>query len=164
MKHIHTFESFLNEAKEFSFTFDYNTDEDDIEYIQNVLKKAGVTATAEAGVDSEEMVVKAANAIELRKAQKAIEADGFQIHEAVKSIPKDSPGWVHKIFKDKEYVEITPSTKLAKGDALVGINSGTFYEVFKDNGAKVIVKDDAWGDQTTYTREKIENSFLIKQK
>jgi hypothetical protein len=84
--------------------------------------------------------------------------------EGVTSIPKDSPGWVHDIFKDKKYVEITPSTKLAKGDALVGIYSGTFYEVFKDNGAKVIVKDDAWGSQKTYTREDFENSFLIKQK
>jgi len=71
----------VNEGKEFSFTFDYNTDEDDIEYIQNVLKKAGVNATAGVELDSEEMVVKAANAIELRKAKKAIEADGFQINE-----------------------------------------------------------------------------------
>ena len=86
------------------------------------------------------------------------------LNEGVTSIPKDSPRWVHDIFRDKEYVEITPSTKLAKGDALVGINSGTFYEVFKDNGAKVIVKDDAWGSQKTYTREEFENAFLIKQK
>lgn len=71
----------VNEAKEFSFTFDYNTDEDDIAYIQNVLKKAGVNATAGVELDSEEMVVKAANAIELSKAKKAIEADGFQINE-----------------------------------------------------------------------------------
>jgi len=83
MKNIKTFESFLNEGKEFSFTFDYNTDEDDIEYIQSILKKAGVNATAEADLDSELMLVKAANAIELRKAQKAIEADGFQINEAM---------------------------------------------------------------------------------
>ena len=75
------FESFLNEGKEFSFTFDYNTDEDDIKYIQNILNKAGVNATAEAGLDSEEMVVKAANAMELRKAKKEIEADGFEINK-----------------------------------------------------------------------------------
>lgn len=82
LSHINESEE-VNEAKEFSFTFDYNTDEDDIAYIQNVLKKAGVNATAEAGLDSEEMVVKAANAIELRKAKKAIEADGFEINESV---------------------------------------------------------------------------------
>ena len=75
-------ESVTNEAKEFSFIFNYNTDEDDVAYIQNILKKAGVNATAEAGLDSEEMEVKAANAIELRKAKKAIEADGFEINEA----------------------------------------------------------------------------------
>ena len=72
--------SVTNEAKEFSFTFSYNTDEDDVAYIQKVLKKAGVNATAEAGLDSEEMEVKAGNAIELRKAKKAIEDDGFQIN------------------------------------------------------------------------------------
>jgi len=83
MKHINTFEHFLNEAKEFSFTFAYNTDDDDIEYIQNILKKAGVNATAEADIDSELMLVKAANAIELRKAKKAIEADGFEINESI---------------------------------------------------------------------------------
>jgi hypothetical protein len=82
LSHINESEE-VNEAKEFSFTFDYNTDEDDIAYIQNVLKKAGVNAIAEAGLDSEEMVVKAANAIELRKAKKAIEADGFEINESV---------------------------------------------------------------------------------
>lgn len=79
----------VTEAKEFSFTFDYNTDEDDIAYIQNVLKKAGVNATAGVELDSEEMVVKAANAIELRKAKKAIVADGFQINEA-KEIKSDA--------------------------------------------------------------------------
>ena len=76
-------ESVVTEAKEFSFIFNYNTDEDDVAYIQNILKKAGVNATAEAGLDSEEMEVKAANAIELRKAKKAIEADGFEINEAI---------------------------------------------------------------------------------
>jgi hypothetical protein len=85
MKKLHTFEEFLNEsineAKEFSFTFDYNTDEDDIKYIQNILNKAGVNATAEADIDSELMLVKAANAMELRKAKKEIEADGFEINK-----------------------------------------------------------------------------------
>ncbi len=85
MKKLHTFEEFLNEsineAKEFFFTFDYNTDEDDIKYIQNILNKAGVNATAEADIDSELMLVKAANAMELRKAKKAIEADGFEINK-----------------------------------------------------------------------------------
>ena len=70
----------VNEGKERSFTFNYNTDDDDIEYIQNILHDAGVDAIAEAGIDSEEMVVKALNAIELRRARKAIEAEGFEIN------------------------------------------------------------------------------------
>lgn len=72
----------MKEAKDLSFTFNYNTDEDDVAYIQRLLKQAGVDATAKAGIDSEEMVVKASNAIELRKAKKAISSDGFQIHES----------------------------------------------------------------------------------
>ena len=99
-------ESVTNEAKEFSFAFNYNTDEDDVAYIQNVLKKAGVNATAEAGLDSEEMEVKAANAIELRKAKKAIEADGFQINEAIDTkywadYNTDTSGQGNKEFAEK---------------------------------------------------------------
>jgi len=99
-------ESVTNEAKEFSFTFNYNTDEDDVEYIQNILKKAGVNATAEAGLDMEEMEVKAVSAIELRKAKKAIEADGFQINEAIDTkywadYNTDTSGQGNKEFANK---------------------------------------------------------------
>ena len=83
MKHLQLFEEFINEGKSFEFTFNYNTDEDDVEYIQNILMNAGVDAIAEPGLDSEEMVVKAKNAVELRKAKKAIQADGFEINESV---------------------------------------------------------------------------------
>ena len=83
MKHLQLFEEFINEGKSFEFSFNYNTDEDDVEYIQNILMNAGVDAIAEPGIDSEEMVVKAKNAIELRKAKKAIQADGFEINESV---------------------------------------------------------------------------------
>ena len=83
MKHIKLFEQFLNEGKSFEFTFNYNTDEDDVEYVQNILHNAGVDAIAEPGLDSEEMMVKAKNAVELRKAKKAIQADGFEVNESV---------------------------------------------------------------------------------
>jgi hypothetical protein len=83
MKHLQLFEEFINEGKSFEFSFNYNTYEDDVEYIQNILMNAGVDAIAEPGLDSEEMVVKAKNAVELRKAKKAIQADGFEINESV---------------------------------------------------------------------------------
>jgi hypothetical protein len=71
----------INEGKKYSFTFDYNTDDDDVEYIQSLLKKTNVKAKAKADkVDSEIMVVKADSEDELRKAKKAISKDGFQIH------------------------------------------------------------------------------------
>ena len=81
-------ESVIKEAREYSFTFDYNTDPDDIEYIENLLKKARVNAYAEQGTFDDEMVVIAGDAIELRKAKKAIEADGFQINEAILNAPE----------------------------------------------------------------------------
>jgi hypothetical protein len=83
MKYTQLFEEFINEGKSFEFTFNYNTDEDDVEYIQNILMDSGADAIAEPGLDSEEMVVKAKNAVELRKAKKAIQADGFEINESV---------------------------------------------------------------------------------
>jgi hypothetical protein len=99
------FENDLNEAKEYSFTFNYNTDEDDVEYIQNVLMNAGVDAIAEPGLDSEEMVVKALNAIELRKAKKAVKADGFDINEGV-SINKIQSDWTKTTNDMKKEVEL----------------------------------------------------------
>ena len=90
----------VNEGKERSFTFNYNTDDDDIEYIQNILHDAGVDAIAEAGIDSEEMVVKALNAIELRRARKAIEAEGFEIN-----------GNVNEVTPAQEKYRVKPSAK-----------------------------------------------------
>jgi hypothetical protein len=85
----------VNEAKSFQFIFNYNTDEDDVEYIQNILMDAGVDAIAEPGIDSEEMVVKAPNAVELRKAKKAIQADGFEINESQTFIKESAMGDVY---------------------------------------------------------------------
>ena len=39
------YESVVTEGKSFEFTIDYNTDDDDIEYIENLLKKAKVNAS-----------------------------------------------------------------------------------------------------------------------
>jgi hypothetical protein len=85
------FERNLNEAKEYSFSFNYNTDEDDVEYVQNILMNAGVDAIAEPGIDSEEMVVKAPNVVELRKAKKAIQTDGFEVNES--NIDEATTSW-----------------------------------------------------------------------
>lgn len=94
MKHIKLFEQFLNEGKSFEFSFNYNTDEDDVEYVQNILHDAGVDAIAEPGIDSEEMMVKAKNAVELRKAKKAIQADGFEVNESLnEEITLNSPSF-----------------------------------------------------------------------
>jgi hypothetical protein len=98
-------ESSIDEAKEYSFTFNYNTDDDDVEYIQDILMNAGVDAIAEPGIDSEEMVVKALNAIELRKAKKAIEADGFEINESA-SINKIQSDWTKVTNDMKKEVEL----------------------------------------------------------
>jgi len=85
-----TKESATNEAKEHSFIFNYNTDEDDIKYIQKVLDGAGADAVAKAGIDSEEMVIRAFNAKGLKDARKAIEADGFEIQESITALSWDA--------------------------------------------------------------------------
>ena len=99
-------ESVTNEGKSFQFTIDYNTDEDDVEYIQNILMDAGVDAIAEPGTFDDEMIIKALNAIELRKAKKAIEADGFQINESIDTkywadYNTDTSGQGNKDFANK---------------------------------------------------------------
>lgn len=100
MKKVKLFEEFMNEGKSFQFTFNYNTDEDDVEYIQNILMNAGVDAIAEPGIDSEEMVVKAPNAIELRKAKKVIQADGFEINESF--VSESAMGDVYIMASDSD--------------------------------------------------------------
>jgi hypothetical protein len=100
-----------------------------------------------------------------KEAKGKYKASGYgDLKEGVEFISKNSPPWVHQIFNSKEYIEITPQTKLEKGDQLIAINNGIFYEIFKDNGAKVIIIDDAYGDKSTRSREKIENFYLIKKK
>jgi hypothetical protein len=101
MKKVKLFEEFINEAKSFEFSFDYNTDPDDVEYIQNILMDAGVDATAEPGTFDDEMIVKAPNAIELRKAKKAIQADGFEINESTQ-MPKPMKGLKYEKVKAKD--------------------------------------------------------------
>jgi hypothetical protein len=107
----------MKEAKDLSFTFNYNTDEDDVAYIQRLLKQAGVDATAKAGIDSEEMVVKASNAIELRKAKKAISSDGFQIHE---NREQDPYTMKEEEEEEEDYgTNIVTGKKLPKPDPIV---------------------------------------------
>lgn len=116
MKHIKLFEQFVAEAKSFLFSFDYNTDEDDVDYIQSILKDAKVDAVAQPGLDSEEMVVKAKNAVELRKAKNVIQANGFEIYESEEINEARS---IEKIEKDRTRVindmaEIVTNWKAAK--------------------------------------------------
>jgi len=101
MKKVKLFEEFINEGKSFQFSFDYNTDEDDVEYIQDILMNAGVDAIAEPGTFDDEMIVKAPNAVELRKAKKAIQADGFEINESTQ-MPKPMKGLKYEVVKAKD--------------------------------------------------------------
>jgi hypothetical protein len=78
MKKVKLLEEFLNEAK-YSFTLTYN----DAKYVQKVLDDAGVDALAKAGVDDEEVIVRAFDGMGLRRAKQALEADHFDINESV---------------------------------------------------------------------------------
>ena len=166
LSHINESEE-VNEAKEFSFTFDYNTDEDDVEYIQNVLKKAGVNATAEAGLDSEEMLVKAANAIELRKAKKAIQADGFEINESIVNEAIKSSilaSLINMKYAPKEFLQyIYGYTKIAldqiEDTDILTLDPNTAY---KRKAGKELVfyvvtnsKENPYADKSAWSDEKI---------
>ena len=118
MKHIKLYEEFVNEGKSFEFSFNYNTDEDDVEYVQNILHDAGVDAIAEPGIDSEEMMVKAKNAVELRKAKQAIQADGFDINESEVNEGinvKDIKVGTILTFKDGETWKVTKTSGISSG-------------------------------------------------
>lgn len=118
MKHTQLFEEFLNERKSFQFTFDYNTDEDDVEYIQNILMNAGVDAIAEPGTFDDEMIIKAPNAVELRRAKKAIQADGFEINESEVNEGinvKDIKVGTILNFKDGETWKVTKTPGISTG-------------------------------------------------
>jgi hypothetical protein len=170
MKKVKLFEEFINEGKSFQFSFDYNTDEDDVEYIQNILMNAGVDAIAEPGTFDDEMIVKALNAIELRKAKKAIQADGFEINESKKEKMSGATYWeevnIPGIGTSNTVKANNDSTKA--GQALV-----TYWEKGKSpEAAGFTVKDMAsldlskakTGDVITckFVDGKTDKDYLIK--
>ena len=80
-------EKYQTLAAQFSFTIDmmgtfqtddYNTEDDDVAYIQRLLDKAGADAYAKAD-PPEEILVRAFDAQGLAKAKAAVEGDGFEV-------------------------------------------------------------------------------------
>ena len=74
---LETEEPVITEGK-ITVVINYNTDEDDIRYISNILKNAGILAKVEAGIDSEEVEITIEKS-DLKKATKALSADGFEL-------------------------------------------------------------------------------------
>ena len=69
----------MKQINKHNFLFQYNTDIDDVENIQNILDNAAVVAIAKPGIDSEEMVIEAPNTVALRLARKALVKEGFDL-------------------------------------------------------------------------------------
>jgi len=134
-----------NEAKEHSFIFNYNTDKDDIEYIQKVLDRAGADAVAKAGIDSEEMVIRAFNAKGLRNARKAIEADGFQIQES-------------KDYGDK--IDLKDFKKIKKGSKIQYM--GGPVAVVDNNGFVLKLKDE-YGKVFTVNKSQFDHGGRLAE-
>jgi ribosomal 50S subunit-associated protein YjgA (DUF615 family) len=76
-------ESAVNEA-DITVTLNYNTDASDIAYVSNILKKANVPAIVKAGIDDEEVEITVSKA-NLKKAAKALSADGLELNETLES-------------------------------------------------------------------------------
>ena len=144
-------ENSLVEAKDHSFTFNYNTDPDDVEYIQRVLDNAGVDAIAKAGTFDDEMIVRAFDAIGLRKARKAIEADGFEISE-VKMTNAD------KVGSDGVATEDTMEEGQL-GEALQ--NDDLIYDILTNMDLEQLVSDmlDAAENNPSLTLEDFLNRY-----
>ena len=144
-------ENSLVEAKDHSFTFNYNTDPDDVEYIQRVLDNAGVDAIAKAGTFDDEMIVRAFDAIGLRKARKAIEADGFEISE-VKMTNAD------KVGSDGVATEDTMKEGQL-GEALQ--NDDLIYDILTNMDLEQLVSDmlDAAENNPSLTLEDFLNRY-----
>jgi hypothetical protein len=71
----------INEGKT-TVVIHYNTDDDDLRYVSDILKKAGIKATVLAGLDSEEIEVTIEKS-DLKKATKALSADGLELQESI---------------------------------------------------------------------------------
>ena len=80
-------ESKVNEGKT-TVVIDYNTDDDDLRYVSNILKKAGIKAKVLAGLDSEEVEVTIETS-DLKKATKALSANGLELQESVVAEAKE---------------------------------------------------------------------------
>jgi hypothetical protein len=158
MKHIKLFEEFLNEAKSLLFSFDYNTDEDDVDYIQGLLKDARVDAIAQPGLDSEEMIVKAKNEVELRKAKKAIQANGFQIYESVvkKGEWDNSDAEILEAIDTKYWADYNTDTS-GKGNKEFANKSTDFEDTFSH-----AVSD--WNEEADGAENRIKGSQVSKIK
>ena len=121
-------ESEINEATTYSFTLTYN----DAKYVQQVLDKAGVDALAKAGVDDEEVIVRAFDGMGLRKAKQALKADHFDINE---NVIKEDAGMVIDVAMGVA-VGLMGLWALVQSAPLVGRVFGDAAEYLADKSAK----------------------------
>jgi hypothetical protein len=108
-------EARLTEARGYSFTFNYNTDADDVEYIQRVLDNAGADAIAKAGTFDDEMIVRAFDATGLRRAKKAIEADGFEINQNINEARLTNKSLTDYRYKPTNEMDKYPYEQILRG-------------------------------------------------
>ena len=112
MKYTQLFEDFINEAKGYSFTIKYS----DAKHVQQVLDDAGVDALAKAGVDDEEVIVRAFDGMGLRKAKQVIHAEvttEFKVNEGINV--KDIKVGTILTFKDGETWKVTKTSGISSG-------------------------------------------------
>jgi predicted nucleic acid-binding protein len=67
----------MNEAEP-TFTLNYNTDPDDLKYIENMLSKKGIPAKVSQGTFDDEVEVTVDKKY-LKKAEKALKDEGFDV-------------------------------------------------------------------------------------
>ena len=121
----------LNE-KVTTFTLTYNTDQDDLDHVEGLLRKAGIDVVrVEAGTFDDEVEI-TINKDHLKKAKQALRADGFDISEGKESTHSETMNEADTTFTltyntdpdDLEYVE----RMLSKKGIPAKVTQGTFDE------------------------------------
>jgi len=83
------------------------------------------------------------------------------VNEAKEINFDNKPPVVRSVFRDKEYVQITPETDVKVGDKVIGLWNGMFGEINTiANGKHKIMYDT--GDAAQAIRRNLEANFLIK--
>ena len=129
----------------------------DAESMRNDLQNHVVMGTGEDGEEAE------INVADIEFVELGGMSEGAIQEANEDDIPEEVPYWIKKAIQSGEFVRITPTTKLDKGNELLGLFNGVFYEVRKVQGDMYTIQDDAYGSNYRRKRDVLEMYFLVRK-